>query len=272
MIDGYFLKKKATEIRKKILLMTSSAGSGHIAGPLGIADVFSYLYFHKFPLESNNNILDLPFILSCAHYAPVLYATLIESGLINEELTKLRQFGSILQGHTMRNTKYGIYNTGGSLGQGIGLACGMAFANRNKNVYCLISDGETNEGSVWEAALFATKYKLNNLYLILDRNGIQQSGTSNEQMPLQDLEEKWSAFGFEVNKANGNDLQNIDLSFQDFSKENEKPKILITFTIPGFGYKAIENNYKWHGKVLSKEQCAEAIIELDNNLSNYVQI
>ena len=267
MIDTKSLKKHSIEIRKNILTMTSEAKSGHIAGPLGISDVFSYLYFYRFIEKETNSLLSIPLILSCAHYAPVLYATLIQKQILpSEAVHDLRKYGSILQGHTKRNTKYGIFNSGGSLGHGLGLACGMAISNRERNVYCIISDGEINEGSIWEAAMFAYKYKLNNLIVILDRNGIQQSGTSNQQMPLLNIEEKWSAFGFEVEKANGNDFISINNAFESLGKTNELPKIIISYSIPGFGYKAIENNYKWHGKVLDNIQLEEAINELNSQI------
>lgn len=267
MININALKVSSKEIRKNILRMTTEAKSGHIAGPLGISDLFSYLYFYRFIEKETVPLVDIPLILSCAHYAPVLYSTLILKGVIPEgEIHNLRKFGSILQGHTKRNPKYGIYNSGGSLGHGLGLACGMAISNREKNVYCVISDGETNEGSIWEAAMFASKYKLTNLYVLLDRNGIQQSGTSNQQMPLLNLEEKWNAFGFETEKANGNDFLSLHNAFENLGNSKNNPKIIISYTTPGYGYGKIENNFKWHGKVLDETELAEALLEIDSKI------
>lgn len=251
--------------------MTTEAGSGHIAGPMGIADVYAYLYNYEFVNVSNLeniSLIDIPFILSCAHYAPVLYSTLIENEIIPRNLLMtLRKFGSPLQGHTQRNVKLGIYNTGGSLGQGLGLACGIALTRKdnNKKVYCQISDGECNEGSTWEAAMFAKKFKLDNLVVILDRNGIQQSGNSNTQMPLEPLAEKWESFGWDVYVANGNDLQSIHNAFSEIH-QNDKPNIIIAYTTPGKGYSKIENDYHWHGKVLPKNMLDEAIKEIENQI------
>lgn len=264
--DKNLLTQKSKEIRKSILKMTTKAKSGHIAGPLGITDIFTYLYFYYFKEFYNLNIIDIPLILSCAHYAPVLYATLIEAEIIPKvESLNLRKFGSILQGHTKRNPKYGIYNSGGSLGQGLGLACGMAIADRKVDIFCIISDGETNEGSIWEAAMFANKYKLDNLYVILDKNGIQQSGTNNLQMPLLDLDAKWKSFGWGTVRVNGNDFESVNQGFNEMKNISNSPKIMISYTIPGKGYSKIENDYKWHGKSLPEDMLSEAIDEINKS-------
>ena len=228
--------------------------------------MYLVLYFYFFKENYNLKIIDIPFILSCAHYAPVLYATLIESEIIpKDESFNLRQFGSILQGHTQRNPKYGIYNSGGSLGQGLGLACGIAIADPKKDIFCLISDGETNEGSIWEAAMFANKYKLDNLYVILDKNGIQQSGSSNLQMPLLDLDSKWKSFGWGTVRVNGNDFESINQGFNEMKNISNSPKIMIAYTIPGKGYSKIENDFKWHGKSLPVEMLGDAIDEINKS-------
>lgn len=271
-IDIQLLKERSRNIRKSILRMTTAAGSGHIAGPMSSVDVITYIYSHLHvgPMGRDK------FILSCAHYAPSLYATLAEIGVIKqEELITLRKFGSRLQGHVVRQPEIGIETTGGSLGQGLGIACGIAKYFKYKSesdpsmkdkVYCMVSDGEIQEGSIWEAAMFASKSKLDNLICILDKNGTQLSGDVNTQMPLGDIEAKWKSFGWEVIKVNGHDFRDIDDAFQKTNEVIDKPILILSFTTAGKGVSFIENNYKWHGKVLNEDQLKDAIAELDRNI------
>lgn len=284
MLDVASHKIKVKNIRKNVLTMTHNAKSGHLAGPMSSADILFYLYYNIYEFNDLTNttypiilqrLLSTKFILSCAHYAPVYYAILAEIGVIDySELLTLRQLGSRLQGHTHRNLELGMLTSGGSLGQGLGIACGIAHYEIYKSykekpvskvdkVYCMISDGECNEGSIWESALFANKYNLDNLIVILDRNNVQQSGDTKTQMPLEPLADKWESFGWEVFKVNGNDIYDIDKVFRDvFASEKPQPKIIISYTIPGKGVSFIESDYHWHGKVLNDEQLEKALLEL----------
>lgn len=248
--------------REKILLMTTEAGSGHLAGPLGIIDILIFL-FHKKITEQDE------FVLSCAHMVPALYSILNSKGLIDDkELLTLRKFKSRLQGHTTKNKQLKIPTSGGSLGQGIGYGAGMAYAKKftkdNGHIYCLISDGEMNEGSVYETLLFVNKFSLNNMTIILDRNNIQQTGFGEDVMPLPNLKSFFESFqNFVVHECNGNDLDDLDQTFKRF--DVMKPNILICNTIAGKGIKKIENNPYYHSKVLTQEEYKNII----NNKSKW---
>lgn len=262
------LSEIARRVRINILKTVHDAGSGHVAGPMGIADLLTYLYFQElniFPDKPNNPKRDR-FVLSCAHMVPALYAVLAERGFISHsQLPTLREFGSPLQGHTFRNLDIGVETTGGSLGQGISVAMGMALAASQKNeshkVYCLISDGETNEGSVWEAAMFGAKHKLSNFVLILDNNGIQQSGTNEEIMPMGSLADKWSAFGWQVFEIDGHDFMQMQFTFGKLMLA-PKPTIIISHTTPGKGVDFMENKYEWHGKAPTDAELEKALKQL----------
>lgn len=268
-IDINNLKQKANNIRKSIVSMLYAAGSGHTGGPLGIADVMTYLYFREMkinPLDPNMPERDR-FVLSAAHMVPVLYATLAEAGFFNkEELMSLRKFGSRLQGHAVRDLTIGVETTGGSLGQGVSLACGMALAakidDKPFRTYCVLGDGESNEGSVWEAAMFAAKYQLDNLVFILDRNNIQLSGDSQQMMPLEPLADKWRAFNWYVQEIDGHDFNALEAGFRKAKETLGKPSILIAKTIPGKGVSFIENKWQWHGKVPNQTEIKLALEEL----------
>ncbi len=264
------LKNHATNIRKNILVSTHLAGSGHVAGPMGAADLLAYLFLNvlqvgtKFNLVRTNYAND-KFILSCGHYAPALYSTLAECEIISfSELNTLRDFGSRLQGHTKRQPEIFIENTSGSLGQGIGLAVGEAIyfkrSGLHNKVYVMISDGELNEGSCWESFLIASKFSLDNLVILIDRNGIQQSGKSNDQLSLEPLDEKLRSFNLNVHKINGNNFEDIEKAFTNL--ESDKVNVILSYTTPGKGVDFLENNYKWHSKVLNSEELNKAIEQL----------
>lgn len=267
------LQEFARQIRISIVKMLNAAKSGHTGGALGIADVFTVLYFAEMkvdprsPEDPNRD----RFVLSAAHMVPVLYATLAERGFFpKEELLTLRQHNSRLKGHTFRNLEIGVETTGGSLGQGINMALGFALASRLQakeggesfRTYCVIGDGESNEGSVWEAAMFAAKEKLDNLCVICDRNNIQLSNSSDNIMPLEPLAEKWSAFGWHVLQIDGNDIGQVRFAFNKAKLVKDRPTIIIANTIPGKGVGFMEQKWEWHGKVPTDDELKVALTEL----------
>lgn len=263
------LQQKANNIRKSIVSMLYEAGSGHTAGALGIADVLTALYFKEMRVNPKDPLMHDrdKFVLSAAHMVPVLYATLAEAGFFpKEELSTLRKFGSRLEGHTVRNLDIGVETTGGSLGQGVSVALGFALAAKidckECRTYCVLGDGESNEGSVWEAALFAAKHQLDNVVFITDRNNIQLSGDSNEIMPLHPLADKWRAFNWNVVEIDGNNFNEIISAFTQAREIKKKPTMIIANTIPGKGISFIENRWEWHGKVPDQEQLNLALEEL----------
>jgi transketolase len=249
------LQKKANEIRIDIIKMLEHAGSGHSAGPLGLADIFTALYFHvlkndpKNPDWEERDIL----LLSNGHCVPVRYATMAHAGYFPiKELMTLRQFGSRLQGHPERLKLPGMETTSGPLGCGLSQACGMTLAMRMDNihtrwVYVVMGDGEQDEGNVWEAAMLASKYKLNNIIAITDRNNIQIDGPTEQVMPLENFRAKWEAFGWHVLEINGNDIEAV-IDACDMAKAIvEKPVMIVAHTIPGKGVKFMEYDFHWHG-------------------------
>jgi transketolase len=264
-----FLKSKALEIRRLIIEMIYNAGSGHPAGSLGMADIFSALYFHILkhnPKNPNWEERDR-LILSNGHICPVLYASLALSGYFPvEELKTLRKINSRLQGHPYRLSLPGIENTSGSLGEGLGYAIGVALSakldNKNFYVYCITSDGEHNEGSIWEAYLFLNKYKIDNLIVIIDRNKIQQDGNTEDVMPLEPFREKLEAFGMNVLEVDGHNIKDFINTVEYAKTIKGKTNVIICHTTPGKGVSFIENNYKWHGKPLNKEEYEKALEEL----------
>jgi len=264
------LDELAIGIRQDIIKMLEHAGSGHSAGPLGLTDIFTALYFDvlkldpKDPTWEERDIL----LLSNGHCVPVQYATMAEAGYFpKKELMTLRQFGSRLQGHPERNRLPGLENTSGPLGSGLSQAAGMALALRiNKQlhrwVYVIMGDGELNEGNVWEAAMFAGKEKLNNLIGIIDRNNIQIDGPTEVVMPLEDLKAKWEAFGWHVIDVDGHNIEAIIDACAMAKAIVEKPVMLIAHTIPGKGVDFMEYDFHWHGAPPNHEQAREALKEL----------
>jgi transketolase len=249
------LRKIANDIRIDIIKMLEHAGSGHSAGPLGLADIFTALYFHVLKHDPKNP--DWPerdiLLLSNGHCVPVRYATMAHAGYFPiKELMTLRQFGSRLQGHPERTRLPGLENTSGPLGCGLSQAAGMALAMRmdkvhTRWVYVILGDGEQDEGNVWEAAMLTAKYKLNNIIAITDRNNIQIDGPTEQVMPLEDFKAKWEAFGWHVLEINGNDIEAVIDACTMAKAIVEKPVMIVAHTIPGKGVKFMEYDFHWHG-------------------------
>ena len=269
------LEKKAIDIRVSVLESLVSAGSGHTAGPLGMADIFTALYFHimkhnpKKPDWKDRDYL----ILSNGHICPVLYATMAHAGYFpKSELKNLRKFGSPLQGHPHRDWLKSLETSSGPLGSGLSQAVGMAIADRMNNgdttdrkFYCLMSDGEIQEGQTWEAIMLAGKEKLKNLIAIIDRNNIQIEGNVEDIMPLEPLDEKFEAFNWHVIEIDGHNFEQINNAINEAKAITEKPVMIIAYTIPGKGVKEFEKKYEWHGKPPTREQANMAIKELKYN-------
>lgn len=249
------LERKAYDIRMDIIRMLEHAGSGHSAGPLGMADLLTALYFDVMKHDPKNPDWDERdiFLLSNGHTVPVQYAAMAHAGYFpKEELLTLRKFGSRLQGHPERTKLPGLENTSGPLGSGLSQAAGVALAMRmNKQthrwVYVMMGDGEQNEGNVWEAAMLAAKYKLNNIIAITDRNNIQIDGPTEAVMPLDDLKAKWEAFGWHVIDIDGNNMEAIIDACAMGRAIVEKPVMIIAHTIPGKGVDFMEYDFHWHG-------------------------
>lgn len=249
------LQKKANDIRIDIIKMLEHAGSGHSAGPLGLADIFTALYFRILKNDPKNPDWDQRdiLLLSNGHCVPVRYATMAHAGYFDKkELMTLRQLGSRLQGHPERTKLPGMETTSGPLGCGLSQAAGMALAMRmdnihNRWVYVVMGDGEQDEGNVWEAAMLAAKYKLNNIIAITDRNNIQIDGPTEQVMPLEDFKAKWEAFGWHVIDINGNDIEAVIDACEMGKAIVEKPVMIIAHTIPGKGVKFMEYDFHWHG-------------------------
>ncbi len=248
------LELKANNIRQDIIEMLISAGSGHSAGPLGIADVVTALYFKILnidPAKPDWSERDR-FILSAGHLCPVLYATLAERGFFPvAELKTLRKLGTRLQGHPHREDLPGLETTSGPLGCGLSQACGVALAAKLNNAtwrtIVLMSDGEQDEGNTWEAIMFAAKYKIKNLTAIMDRNNIQIDGFTEDIMPLDSLKAKYEAFNWHVLEIDGHNFEEIIDAFNAAKAIYEKPTLIIAHTIPGKGVDFMENDFKWHG-------------------------
>ena len=264
------LEKKATEIRIDLIKMLEHSGSGHSAGPLGLADIFTALYFRV--LKHNPENPDWPerdiLILSNGHCVPVRYVTMAHAGYFpKKELMTLRQFGSRLQGHPERLRLPGMETTSGPLGCGLSQACGMALALRmdkidNRWVYTVMSDGELDEGNSWEAVMLASKYKLNNLIAIVDRNNIQIDGPTEIVMPLENLSAKWESFGWHVLEINGNDIEAVIDAAAMAKAIVERPVVIIAHTVPGKGVDFMEYDFHWHGAQPNHEQAKVALREL----------
>ncbi|PIP68827.1 transketolase [Candidatus Nomurabacteria bacterium CG22_combo_CG10-13_8_21_14_all_32_8] len=265
------LKKTANNIRQSIIEMLVEAKSGHTAGPLGMADVFTFFYFHvlkhnpKDPFWEGRDRV----ILSNGHICPVLYATMAHSGYFPvEELKTLRKFGTRLQGHPHREYMPWLENSSGPLGAGLSQAVGMALADRmdekdkERFIYCFMSDGELDEGNSWEAIMLAGKNKLRNLITVVDRNNIQIDGYTEHIMPLEPLADKWRSFNWNVIEVGGHDFKFLNKAVEKAQENKDGPTVIIAHTIPGKGVKEFERDYKWHGIVPSKEQGEMALKEL----------
>jgi transketolase len=265
------LEQKANDVRQDIIRMLEEAGSGHSAGPLDLADIVTALYFNIMnirPEEPEWADRDV-FFLSNGHTVPVQYAVMAEAGYFNkEELLTLRKFGSRLQGHPEREKLPGLENTSGPLGSGLSQASGYAYSlqyldnNPHRFVYVVMGDGELDEGNIWEAAMFAGKYKLSQLVAFIDRNNIQIDGNTENVMPLEDLKGKWESFGWHVLEIDGHNMESIiDAASQGRAISN-RPTVIIAHTIPGKGVDFMEYDYKWHGTTPNDEQAKEALLKL----------
>ncbi|MBM3209853.1 transketolase [Candidatus Saccharibacteria bacterium] len=265
------LEKKALAIRRDIISMLEHAGSGHSAGPLGMADIITALFFSILKIDPQNpewNERDY-FILSNGHTVPVVYAAMAERGFFDvTELSTLRQLGSRLQGHPERTKLPGIETTSGPLGEGLSQAAGIAYSlqyldkNPHRFVYTMLGDGELNEGNIWEAAMFAGKYKLSQLVCFIDRNNIQIDGSTEDVMPLENLRAKWESFGWHVQEIDGHNMESIIESASMGRAISNKPSMVIAHTIPGKGVDFMEYDYKWHGVPPNKEQAKDALKKL----------
>ena len=266
------LERRALEIRRAVIEMLVLAGSGHTAGPLGMADIFSALYFHilkhdpKKPDWSERDRL----VLSNGHICPVLYATMAEAGYFPKSyLKKLRRYGSPLQGHPWREMLPGLETSSGPLGLGLSQAVGMALADladrgesSSRTFYALLSDGEQECGVTWEAAMLAGKAKLHNLIAIIDRNNIQIDGFTEDVMPLEPLAKKWEAFNWHVQEIDGHNFAEIDAAIGQAKAVFNRPSLIIAHTIPGKGVPDFERKFEWHGRPPTKEEGKKALKEL----------
>ncbi|MEK7071645.1 MAG: transketolase [Patescibacteria group bacterium] len=265
------LEKKANEIRESIISMLTEAGSGHTAGPLGMADIFTLFFFHVLKHDPQNPTWEERdrLILSNGHICPVYYATMAHAGYFPiKELQTLRKFGTRLQGHPHREYMPWLETSSGPLGAGLSQAVGMALADRMDDkdkarfIYCFMSDGEHDEGNTWEGIMLAGKNKLRNLIAIVDRNNIQIDGFTENVMPLEPIVDKWRAFNWHVIEVSGHDFRALNEAVEEAQAIYEKPTVIIAHTIPGRGVKEFERDYRWHGKPPNKEEAKMALHEL----------
>jgi len=270
------LEKIALAIRQTIIEALMNAGSGHTAGPLGITDIFTYLYFHELKHDPKN--LDWPerdrLVLSNGHICPVLYATMAHAGYFGKDGIEkykkgLRKFGTPFQGHPHREYMPALETSSGPLGSGLSQSVGMALAERiesgrsyKKWFFCLMSDGELDCGNTWEGAMLAGKEKLGNLIAIIDRNNIQIDGFTENVMPLEPLMDKWKAWNWHVQEINGHNFEEINNAVGRSKAVFDQPSVIIARTIPGKGVSEFERKYEWHGKPPNKEEGAKALAEL----------
>jgi len=259
----------ARRLRRHVITMISTAGSGHPGGSLSAADILTALYFKIMQHDPKNP--GWPdrdrFVLSKGHAAPILYAALAECGYFPAEwFSTLRKVGTCLQGHTDSTLTPGVDMSAGSLGQGLSIGCGMAMAARldkkTYHIYVMLGDGECQEGQVWEAAMFAPKYNLNNLIAIVDYNRIQLDGFTTDIMDIEPLALKWQSFNWEVIEINGHDMSEIIKALEQARAGQAKPTVIIAHTVKGKGVSYMENNIDYHGKAPSKADTELALKEL----------
>lgn len=264
------LQKMAKTVRKEIIEQVYKAQSGHPGGSLSIADILTVLYFNELNIDPKNPKWDNRdrVVLSKGHCSPALYSCLANRGFF--EIKELEEFRSIegkLQGHPDMNKVVGVDMTTGSLGQGLSAANGMAIAakldKKNYRVYCILGDGEIEEGQIWEAAMASSKYKLDNLCVVIDNNNLQIDGTIGEVMNSYPIDEKFKSFGFQVINIDGHNIEEIIKSFEVAKNIKDKPTCIIAKTIKGKGISFMENEVQWHGKAPNEEQYKQAIKELE---------
>lgn len=268
------LEQKANQVRQDVISMLEAAGSGHTAGSLDLADIVTALYFDIMKIDPKNPSWDGRdiFFLSNGHTVPVQYAAMAEAGYFEkEELQTLRKLGSRLQGHPERTKLPGLENTSGPLGSGLSQAAGFAYSLqyidkvKHRFVYTIMGDGELDEGNVWEAAMFAGKYKLSQLIAFIDRNNIQIDGTTESVMPLEDLRLKWESFGWFVIEIDGHNIKSVIEAVDMAKAVTNRPTMIIAYTIPAKGVDFMEYDYKWHGVAPNHEQAQKALVELTEN-------
>lgn len=270
-LDIAELQKKSNDLRTDVICMLESAGSGHTAGSLDLAEIVTALYFNIMKIDPKNPSWDERdiFLLSNGHTVPIQYAAMAEAGYFEKnELKTLRKLGTRLQGHPERTKLPGLENTSGPLGSGLSQAAGYAYSlqyldnKKHRFVYVIMGDGELDEGNNWEAAMFAGKYKLSQLIAFVDRNNIQIDGTTENVMPIEDLKGKWESFGWHVIEIDGHNIKSI-IDAVNLSKAiTNRPCVIIAYTIPGKGVDFMEYDYNWHGKAPNAEQAAKALHEL----------
>ena len=272
MTDGQVkeLRIHATNVRKMALEAVYSAGSGHPGGSLSAADMLTYLYGKEMRVDPKNadDLNRDRFVLSKGHCSPALYGTLAEFGFIpKEDIKTFRHIDSYLQGHPEKKGVNGVDMSTGSLGQGISAACGMAISaklsNQDYRVFAMLGDSESEEGQVWEAAMFAAHYKLNNLTVFLDFNGLQIDGDIRKVMNPTPLDEKFKAFGWNVIVIDAHDFNQIEEAVEAAKKVEDKPTLILAQSVKGKGVSFMENQAGWHGAAPNQEQYAQAISELD---------
>ena len=268
------LEKKALGFRRDILEMTYAAGSGHPGGSLSAIDIITVLYLHAMRIDSKNpHWPDRDrFVLSKGHCVPALYAVLADLGFFpREELLRLRKLGCMLQGHPDMVMTPGVEMSTGSLGQGLSVSCGMALAARldakDYRVYCMIGDGESQEGNIWAGAMLAAHKRLSNLTGILDRNGLQIDGTTEHIMSLEPLSEKWRSFGWNVLEIDGHDISQIISALELAKETKDKPTMIVAKTVKGKGISFMENQLAYHGRALTSEEMDRAREELSRRES-----
>lgn len=264
------LEQKALEIRKNIIEQVYNAQSGHPGGSLSIADIMAVLYFNELNIDENNPKYEDRdrMVLSKGHCSPALYAALAERGFFDkQDLKKFRNIDSNLQGHPDMNKVPGVDMTTGSLGQGLSSANGMAISakidNKDYRVYCILGDGEIEEGQIWEAAMTSNKYKLDNLCVIVDNNNLQIDGTIEEVMSSYPIDKKFESFGFNVISIDGHNINEILEAFNQAREAKGKPTCIVAKTIKGKGISIMENQVGWHGKAPNVEQYNEIIKEFE---------
>jgi transketolase len=263
------IEQKANAIRQTVIEMLVEAGSGHTAGPLGMADIFAAMYFHVLKHDPKNPEWEERdrLILSNGHIVPVRYAAMAHAGYFPvEECKTLRKFGSRLQGHPERTKLPGLESTSGPLGSGLSQAAGYAYGARMDDkkfyTYCLMSDGEHDAGNTWEAAMFAGKNRLANLIGVIDRNNIQINGYTEDIMPLESLRDKYESFNWHVLEVDGHNIEQFVTAVGEAQAIYEKPSVIIAHTIPGKGVKEIEFDYTWHGKPPKADEAKRFLKEL----------
>lgn len=263
------LKKMAVTVRQELMKMLLEAKSGHSAGPLGAVEALVALYFNVMnydPKRPNWEDRDR-FVISCGHYAPVLYTVMANAGMFpKKEIMTLRKLGTRLQGHPHNETLPGMETSSGPLGHGLSQAVGMAYAakidGKKWHTYCYMSDGEQQEGMIWEAAMFAGKNRLSNLTCLMDRNNIQIDGFTEDVMPLESLRDKYESFGWYVIDVDGHNFEAIIDACQEAEAIYEKPVLIICHTIPGKGVDFMERDFRWHGKAPNPAEAKKAIDEI----------